>query len=302
MAVYLSGLAPTGRSTMARALRQFAEIVTDGACSDPTELDWTGIGYGETTRARAVWVERYAPAGAKVRLAAVRGALKAAWRLGQITADQYMRAVDVPAPRGESLPAGRSLGDDEITALFRACEDGKVAGLRDAAMFAVFRTGCRVDEMCQLDVTHYSPAVGSEPATLRILHGKGRRERYGYLAPEYDAHVRRWLAVRGEAPGALFCALDARGAALLPDVRLRRQSVHRICKRRSATAGIEHFSPHDLRRTVATSLHERGVQLSEIRDVLGHRDLETTARYLRHDKEHAKRRAAMLLASKKGDL
>jgi integrase len=281
---------------MARALHQFAAIVTGNDQADPLDLDWTQVGYAETTQARAVWVARYAPAGAKVRLAAVRGVLKTAWRMGIIGADAYMRAVDVPAVRGESLPVGRALGDDEIARLFEACVDGKAAGIRDAAIFAVFRTGCRVDELCQLEISDYFPAIDPEPATVRIRSAKGNRQRLGYLDRLYDAFVRRWIDVRGTSPGPLFHALDARGKKPVPGSRLRRSGVNRICSRRSTAAGIEHFSPHDLRRTVATQLHEHGVGLSEIRDVLGHRDLETTARYFRHDKEKHKRRAAELLA------
>lgn len=294
--VYLSALAPSGRATLERALRQFAAIITGDDQADPRDLDWTRIGYAETTQARAVWVSQYAPAGAKVRLAAVRGVLKTAWRMGLIDADDYMRAIDIPAVRGESLPVGRALGGDEIARLFEACVDGKAAGIRDAAIFAVFRTGCRVDELCKLDISDYVPAIDPEPATVHIRSAKGNRQRLGYIDRLYDAFVQRWIELRGVSPGALFLALDPRGETPVPGSKLRRQSVHRICLRRSAAAGVEHFSPHDLRRTVATQLHEHGVGLSEIRDVLGHRDLETTARYFRHDKEKHKRRAAELLA------
>jgi len=41
------------------------------------------------------------------------------------------------------------------------------------------------------------------------------------------------------------------------------------------------FSPHDMRRTFATELAERGAGLEAVREVLGHEDIETTRRYVR---------------------
>ena len=39
-----------------------------------------------------------------------------------------------------------------------------------------------------------------------------------------------------------------------------------------------HF--HDLRRTYATRLVEAGVSMAQVRDLLGHRDYETSERYI----------------------
>ena len=75
-------------------------------------------------------------------LAAVRGTLKEAWRLGQIDAETLARASDVPNVKAAMLPAGRHVDMGEVTALFRACGDAPV-GARDAAMLALlYGCGC----------------------------------------------------------------------------------------------------------------------------------------------------------------
>ncbi len=64
---------------------------------------------------------RYAPATANKHLAALRGALKAAWRLGLMETDDYLRAVDLRPTPGSRLPAGRSVEHSELAALLASC-------------------------------------------------------------------------------------------------------------------------------------------------------------------------------------
>ena len=82
-------------------------------------------------------------------LSAMRGVLKACFRLGYISADDLRRAADVPPARGSRLPPGRAVDRGELYALFRLCykDIKKARGARDAALFALlYACGLRRSE------------------------------------------------------------------------------------------------------------------------------------------------------------
>ena len=75
------------------------------------------------------------------RLSTLRGVLKTAWRLGQMNAEDYYRAADIENVKGETLPAGRELTNDEITRLTDVCTvDITPVGVRDGAIIALMYT------------------------------------------------------------------------------------------------------------------------------------------------------------------
>jgi len=67
------------------------------------------------------------------------------------------------------------------------------------------------------------------------------------------------------------------------------QSLYDLLKKRSIEANVEHCSPHDCRRTFVTRLLEYGIDINTVRQLAGHSDIQTTARYdLRDEKEQRK--------------
>ncbi|MCP4467661.1 MAG: hypothetical protein GY813_13035 [Halieaceae bacterium] len=91
-AVYLARLGKGSRRTMRTALNTVAEIAT--GTPDATVMPWSQLRYQHTAAIRATLAERYAPSTANKHLAALRGVLREAWRLGQLDGDDYHRAVD----------------------------------------------------------------------------------------------------------------------------------------------------------------------------------------------------------------
>src|SRR6516164_5468992 len=132
---------PGSRRTMRGALDVVAGVLTSGRRTAET-LPWHQLRYQHTTAVRTALMERYAPGTANKMLAALRGVLKAAWRLGLLTAEDHQRTGDIPSIRGTVLPRGRALSRGELRALFRTCaQDPAAAGRRDAALLALLYGG-----------------------------------------------------------------------------------------------------------------------------------------------------------------
>ena len=100
------------------------------------------------------------------------------------------------------------------------------------------------------------------------------------------------LAQRGRRLGPLFTRVTKGGKVKLE--RLSAQAVYYVLKTRQKQAGLESFTPHDLRRTFAGDLLDAGADLSTVQKLMGHAQANTTARYDRRG-ERAKRSAVQKL-------
>ncbi|MCP4491287.1 MAG: tyrosine-type recombinase/integrase, partial [Gammaproteobacteria bacterium] len=186
------------------------------------------------------------------------------------------------------LLSGRALANDEIGKLFETCADDSPKGARDAALLAVLY-GCGLigGELAGLDIEDFDP----DDCSI-MVHGKRNKQRTVYLTGRGCGYVEAWLDHRGDDPGPLFCPVDQKGEVRIS--RLRGESVAYIVKRLRQVAGIDHFSPHDLRRSFVTALLDAGQDVLTVQKLAGHADVTTTARYDRRG-EKAKRRAVQSL-------
>lgn len=297
VSAYLSTLSPSSRRPMRTSLETIASFVSGGRAT-AMELAWWRLRYQHTSLVRSTLAELYAPATANLMLSALRGALKASFRLGYMSAEDYGRAADVPPVRGSRLPPGRSIERGELYDLFRICyeDDKRARGARDAAMLALlYVCGLRRSEVVSLDLADY------DPDTLEVrVRGKGNKERLNYAEGGADRAIDLWVSVRGESEGALLLPVNKGGrivyeredrdGAKTPG-RLSDQAVYDAVRRRQKEAGVKKLSPHDFRKTFIGDLLDAIGDLSAAQQLAGHADPGTTARYDRRG-ERAKREAA----------
>lgn len=266
--VYLASLARSGRRSQLSALEQIAQHFLQAG--SPHDVPWWLLRYEHLQALRRWLIDRYAPSTAQRMLAAVRCVIRESCRLGLMAESDYRQTQLLAPIRGSRDLAGRRLLPDEIAKLFVACDAATPMGARNAAVLGLlFGAGLRREELVHLRLDAYTSG------SLRVI-GKGNKERIIPLPPGARAAVARWLGVRGIAPGPLVCPL------LGPNVVLRQMSVENVTdllRRLKRRAGLERFSPHDMRRSYGTSLLEAGVDLGTVQDLMGHASPVTTRKY-----------------------
>ena len=305
--VYLARLGSVrSQRTMRAALNVLATLL-----GVPTMMDeagheisflfcnWAALRYQHTVALRAALVRQYEPATANVKIAALRGVLQEAWRLGQMSAEAYQRAADIATVRATTLLRGRSLASDELTALLDACEsDVSAFGVRDAAVIAVmYSTTMRRSEVAALQLKDYDARAQS----LKVVKGKGRKDRLVYLADDAQQALEAWLQLRGRDSGALFCRITPRGRKqkdgtlersyhIRPERGLTDQAIYNLLDKRRQESDVDAFTPHDLRRTAISDLLDAGVDVVTVAHISGHSSTDMVKRYDRRG-ERAKQQA-----------
>lgn len=304
-AIYLATLRPVGRRGMQRALDLIAELASNGRHNALT-FPWAELRFQHTAAiAPALANKGYRPATINQALSGLRQVLYYAWKLGLMDGEDYRRARDVKNVRSETLPRGRALVSDEMVELMQVCQADKTpAGTRDAAIIAIlYTTGLRRSEVVALKLADYDARQGA----LVVRGGKGGKDRMVYLGEGEaenqsqtgeesgaQAALQEWLGVRGGQAGSLFCAVNKAGKLALGLPHMTDQSILKLLRKRAKQAGLEKFSPHDLRRTFISDLLDAGADIATVQKMAGHASVVTTARYDRRG-EAAKKRAASLL-------
>lgn len=265
---------------------------TIAAVVDPTlsatTFPWHLLEHQHTTAIRSTLAEKFAPSNTNKMLSALRGVLRAAFNLALMNADQFARATSIKAVRGSRVPKGRALQQGELRALFSVCDPKTTTGARNAAVLALlYGGGLRRAEAVGLDLGSFERGTGK-----LVVKGKGNKERTIYITNGGLKAVEAWLLHRGDEPGPLLYPVRKGGEIVRH--RLNDQSVLDLVTRLALKAGVDRFSPHDLRRTAVGDLLDAGVDLSTVQRLAGHASPTTTGIYDRRG-ERAKMRAAEML-------
>ena len=284
-AVHLAGLAPGSRPSTAAAFTRAARIAAGNDHADGLAFPWHRRPPDTLAAVRGRLAGSYAVSTANASLAAIRGALRAAWLAGELSRDGYERRSAALKRVGGRPAPGRVLNAAQVGKLFRTAADDPNAatGARDAALLAVlYGLGLRRAEAAVLELADLDPDAG----TLRV-RGKGRRERLAHLGTDgAAAAVSGWLAVRGNEPGPFLRAVN-KGGRVLPGGMSPRAIGKRVATL-GARAGLGTVSPHVLRRSFGTALLAAGNDLATVADCMGHASTDTTRNHYDRRGEAAK--------------
>lgn len=180
--------------------------------------------------------------------------------------DQY----DLPKTR-KKLPNVLSM--EEIVQVINSIDDSDSVGKRNKAMFyLLINTGMRVSELVHLKLND----INQVACNVRVI-GKGNKERIIPLDEETCRYVYDYM----ENDRSYFNKYNSQWLFMLHDGRcMTRENFYNILQKVVRETGVrDHFTPHMLRHTFATTLLENHADLRSIQEMLGHQDISTTTIY-----------------------
>jgi integrase/recombinase XerD len=188
--------------------------------------------------------------------------------------------AEIRLPRRQPPNPGY-LNNEEIKLVLDGIDHHTFAGIRLRALTELLlATGMRISEA--LALTRQPFEVDARDAEIV---GKGKRRRTVFFSPRCRSWIKAYLNRRTDDNPALFVTTG------FPVRKFRREDVHRFFSNLRSKVGItKPLTPHVLRHTFCTNLRNNGADISLIKDLVGHQNIQTTARYyLGKDKEVLRR-------------
>ena len=173
------------------------------------------------------------------------------------------------------------LYQDEILEVFQAVDLKTKEGFRDYALLhLLYDSAARATEMATLNLDYFDP----QKRTLAIL-GKGNRFRLIQLKPKpshlLQLYIRKYR-ISPQPPYQDRLFINQRGE------ELTRHGIYRICKKYLEKAlspkRLNNINPvHSFRHSRAVDMHYSGHSITDIKNHLGHDNIQSTEIYLHLD-------------------
>lgn len=167
----------------------------------------------------------------------------------------------------------KPFSDTEVELIRQAC-----TCVRDRALVELLNSsGMRVGELAGLRIGDVDI-----PNRECVVFGKGRKERVCFMSDVAAMYLQEYLDQRDDECDSLFVTQTK------PYRPMTIGTIESRVRHIGRSAGVDKVHPHRFRRTMASRNLKRGMQLDEIKDLLGHESMDTTLLYAVSDKEVVK--------------
>jgi integrase/recombinase XerD len=188
--------------------------------------------------------------------------------------------LNIPQKRAQKPLIG-FLYQDEILKVFQAIDLKRKEGFRDYALLhLLYDSGARASELATLNLDYFDP----QKMTLAIL-GKGNQFRLIKLEPKpchlIQLYIRKYR-ISPQPPYQDRLFINQRGE------ELTRHGIYRICRKYLEKAlppkRLNNINPvHSFRHSRAVDMLHNGYPITDIKNHLGHDNIQSTAIYLHLD-------------------
>jgi len=165
--------------------------------------------------------------------------------------------------------------EKEIRLPFSAVEIDKLRSgckrkIDRAIVELLLSSGVRCEELCNLKLMD----VDLAKRIVNVKDGKGGKDRVTYMSDVAAEHIGKYLASRKVVGPYLFMPVRSK----YDHYSIR--GIEGIVSRAGDRAEVEDVHPHRFRRTFATDLYKRGMDIASISKLMGHANIEVTKQYI----------------------
>jgi integrase/recombinase XerD len=238
-------------------------------------IRWERITPGQIMKFVADYARRCSPATGQVAASGISSLLRFAQLQGWCDARLIAAVPGIPVWKRGANP--KMLTASQVRGVLRSFDRTTVAGRRDYAMaLCMTDLGMRVSEVAALRLED----LDWRHATMRVAACKVRRVRILPLPQRVGSAIAAYL--RHRDPSSSHRQIFLRHCAPVGEP-VSKESIRGGLRRAYTQCGLGQCftGTHVLRHTAACLMHQRGVRLKQIADLLGHRSLDCTVIYAR---------------------
>jgi site-specific recombinase XerD len=175
---------------------------------------------------------------------------------------QEKKTYYIPRPKKDkTLPS--IFSEREVANLINAVDNTK----HQYILMIIYSAGLRIGEAVNLKIRD----LDLDRRRIFIHAGKGKKDRYTLLAQKAILHLQKYI--KEYKPDDWLFEGQSGG-------QYSKSSIQKIFKKACRKAGIiKPVTVHSLRHSFATHLHDKGISLRHIQDLLGHESPKTTEIY-----------------------
>jgi site-specific recombinase XerD len=176
---------------------------------------------------------------------------------------------------------------EEFDQVLNAVDLNKAQGFRDYTILQLlFDSGARASETAQLNLDYFNPQL----KTLAIL-GKGNHFRQIELSSTTVRLIKTYIAIYRRSPKPAY---QKRLFISQHGKQLTRHGIYRLCRKylrlTLPAKRLSVLNPvHSFRHGCAMDMLAKGYSISDIKNQLGHEDIQSTMVYLQLDMTHRRK-------------
>lgn len=162
-----------------------------------------------------------------------------------------------------------SFSDVEIDTLRMTC-----VKIRDRAMIELLLcSGIRVSELAGLKIND----VDFINKSILIREGKGGKQRVVYITDICLIYLQKYIKTRNDSLSYLFITKNK--------TPMRKDTIENALRTLGQKSNVFNVHPHRFRRTFATNMYKRGMDIRSIQKLMGHSNINTTMVYINATEE-----------------